>query len=64
MCVYVWVYSTFCRGTDSFSGEHMARMSFVFTSGPPGSVAGAVPNSSLQGRGRGCCGRYKGIYSM
>ena len=38
---------TFIRGTFSFSGEIIAKMSLVRTGGAPGSVAGAVPNSKL-----------------
>lgn len=38
---------TFNRGTLSFSGDIMARISLVKTGGAPTSVEGAVPNSKL-----------------
>ena len=39
---------TFKSGTLSFSGEIIAKISFVKTGGAPGSVEGVVPNSKLQ----------------
>ena len=39
---------TFWRGTLSFSGDNMARISLVATGAEPGSGPGAEPNSSLQ----------------
>lgn len=38
---------TFNKGTLSFSGDIMAKMSLVKVGGAPGSVAGEVPNSKL-----------------
>ena len=38
---------TFCRGTISFSGDTMERMSLVVIGGAPGSEEGVFPNSRL-----------------